>query len=93
MSAIRKISIALTEELASEVENAVASGDYASTSEVIRAALRDWKTERARREAEIAGVRRLWQEGLASGEPRPLTDDWFAGIRRRARAQLGDGDR
>ena len=28
------------------VKNAVETGDYASTSELVRAALHDWKTER-----------------------------------------------
>lgn len=69
MGAIRKISIALTEELAADVEQAVASGDYASHSEVIRDALRRWKELRDAREAKLAELRRLVQEGLDSGEP------------------------
>ena len=43
MSKLEKLSISLTPELASLVRIAVAEGDYASTSEVIREALRDWK--------------------------------------------------
>lgn len=66
MGAVRKISIALTEELAADVERAVESGHYASTSEVIREALREWKVGR---EAEIERYRRLVQEGLDSGPP------------------------
>ena len=41
-----KLSIALTPEMAEMVRRAVDSGDYASASEVIREALRDWKTKR-----------------------------------------------
>src|SRR3546814_8263004 len=69
MGAVRKLSIALTEELASEVDNAVATGDYASTSEVIRDALRLWRRDRDDDRAEKLRLRRLWEEGLASGEP------------------------
>lgn len=69
MGAVRKLSIALTEELASEVDQAVAAGDYASTSEVIRDALRLWRRDRDATLAETARLRRLWEEGLASGEP------------------------
>lgn len=43
MSKLEKLSISLTPELASLVRSAVTEGDYASTSEVIREALRDWK--------------------------------------------------
>lgn len=69
MGAAQKLSIALTEELARDVEAAVASGDYATASEVVRDALRAWKRERGDREAAIRRLRELWEEGLASGEP------------------------
>ncbi|MDH3475486.1 MAG: ribbon-helix-helix protein, CopG family [Rhodospirillales bacterium] len=59
MAKAEKLSIALTPELAELVRNAVGSGDYASSSEVIREALRDWKTKRL--------IGQLWDEGLASG--------------------------
>lgn len=64
MGAVRKISIALTEELAADVDRAVESGHYASTSEVIRDALRAWSLERERR---IAEIRQLIAEADASG--------------------------
>jgi antitoxin ParD1/3/4 len=65
MGAIRKISIALTEEMAVSVDQAVASGDYATTSEVIREALRLWKGQRLT--SDVAVLRRLWDDGVASG--------------------------
>lgn len=43
MASVEKLSIALTHEMADEVRAAVDSGDYASSSEVIREALRDWR--------------------------------------------------
>lgn len=39
---MKNVSISLTDQHASEIEAQVASGDYASVSEVIRAALRDF---------------------------------------------------
>ena len=71
MSKIEKLSIALTPELAAKVREAVQSGDYASTSEVIRDALRGWAQSRNDRAATIAYFRRMVAEGLASGEPQP----------------------
>lgn len=47
MASVEKLSIALTHEMADEVRTAVKSGDYASSSEVIREALRDWRRKRA----------------------------------------------
>ena len=71
MGKIEKVSVALTPELASMVREAVDRGSYASTSEVIRDALRVWKQRAERREDAIAEIRQLWQEGLESG---PATD-------------------
>jgi len=82
MATVEKISIALTEDLAALVRKAVESGDYASTSEVIRDALRDWKLKRVAREEQIAELRRLWQEGIDSGVAGPLDID---AIKREAR--------
>ncbi len=56
-----KMSISLTAEHARLISKAVASGDYASSSEVIREALRDWKAKHL--------LARLWDEGIAGGSP------------------------
>jgi antitoxin ParD1/3/4 len=82
MATVEKISIALTEDLAALVRKAVESGDYASTSEVIRDALRDWKLKRTARDEQGADLRRLWQEGIDSGVAGPLD---IEAIKREAR--------
>ena len=69
MGAVQKLSIAVTEQQARDIEAAIASGAYSTTSEVIRDALRAWQRERLNREAAIERLRRLYEEGLASGEP------------------------
>lgn len=46
MAKVEKVSIALTSDLLSAVRAAVASGDYASNSEVLREALREWRERR-----------------------------------------------
>jgi antitoxin ParD1/3/4 len=53
--------------MASLVWSAVESGAYATTSEVLREALRDWKQRRALQPRDIKELRPLWGEGLASG--------------------------
>lgn len=67
MAIVEKISVALTAEQVDAIKSVVAAGDYASSSEVIREALRDWQDRRLLRDAAIARARALWDEGLASG--------------------------
>ena len=47
MTSIEKVSIALSREMLAVVRKAVAGGDYSSTSEVVREALREWKQRRS----------------------------------------------
>lgn len=67
MANVEKISIALTPEMAASVRQAVADGEYASSSEVMREALRDWQARRTLRAQAIDELRRQWDAGLASG--------------------------
>ena len=67
MATVEKLSIALTPEMANEVRMVVKSGEYASSSEVIREALRDWHRKRALQRQEIEELRELWREGVESG--------------------------
>lgn len=69
MSSVLKVSVALTPELIGMMKEAVDAGDYTSTSEVVRDALRVWKTRRAVHDAGIEELRRLWRDGLESGTP------------------------
>jgi antitoxin ParD1/3/4 len=67
MSKIDKISIAITREQHAKIKAAVDRGDYASTSEVIRTALREWELKEEMRRLEGERIGRLWDEGIASG--------------------------
>jgi antitoxin ParD1/3/4 len=67
MPNVEKVSIALTAEMAVTVREAVMSGEYASSSEVIRDALRDWKLKRTVKLKEAEHLKSLWEQGLASG--------------------------
>ena len=65
MPTIEKLSIALPSEMAALVRRAVDGGEYASNSEVIRDALRDWTHKRKLREQGMASLRKAWQEAVA----------------------------
>jgi putative addiction module CopG family antidote len=56
MPEIERLTITVPPELAAVVKQAVETGDYASTSEVVRAALRDWKLKRALQIEELAAL-------------------------------------
>ena len=67
MPTVEKLSIALPPEMATLLREAVESGEYASTSEVIRDALRSWNRKRKLETLEIDEMRRLVREGMESG--------------------------
>ena len=69
---IQKISVALTSEQVSSLREAVAAGEYATTSEIVREAVRDWQLKRELRHEDIRRLRQLWDEGKASGTPKPF---------------------
>lgn len=65
MPEIERLTITMPPELAAVVKQAVDTGDYASASEVVRAALRDWKLKRALQIEELAALKIDIDKGLA----------------------------
>ena len=65
MAEIARLTIALPSDMAAVVKGAVEGGDYASSSEVVREALRDWKMKRALHLQELAALRTDIDQGLA----------------------------
>jgi len=65
MAELERLTITMPGELAAVVKAAVAEGDYASTSEVVREALRDWKVKRAIQHKEITSLKADIDKGLA----------------------------
>lgn len=95
MATIEKISVALPAEMLALVRAAVESGDYASTSEVIREALREWKGRRDSRGDVIDELRQLWRDGLTSPDRHVLDTAEIKreGRQRLARARATKGQR
>ena len=65
MSTIERMTITMPADMAALVKAAVEAGDYASTSEVVRDALRQWKMRRAIQIQEIAALKSAIDKGLA----------------------------
>lgn len=65
MAGIERLTITLPSDMAAVVKDAVEGGDYASNSEVVREALRDWTMKRALQLQELAALRADIDRGLA----------------------------
>ncbi len=64
MAEIERLTITLPTDMAAVVKGAVEGGDYASNSEVVREALRDWKMKRALQLQELAALKTDIDKGL-----------------------------
>ncbi len=81
-----EVSVAFPDDQAEAMRDAVAAGEYATTSDIVREAVRDWQIKRALRPEEILHLRRLWDEGKEGGPAEPLD---FEDSRLEARRRLG----
>jgi antitoxin ParD1/3/4 len=64
MTEIERLTITLPAEMTAAVKSAVSDGDYASASEVVREAIRDWEMKRALRARELAALKADIDKGL-----------------------------
>ena len=74
MAELERLTITMPGELAAAVRAAVAGGDYASTSEVMREAIRDWKIKRAVQQEELSALKADIDKGLAEVAAGRLND-------------------
>jgi antitoxin ParD1/3/4 len=65
MAEVERLTVTMPADMLAVVKAAVEEGDYASTSEVIREALRDWKMKRALQLQEFAALKTDIDQGLA----------------------------
>ncbi|WP_263377196.1 ribbon-helix-helix domain-containing protein [Granulicella aggregans] len=85
-STIEKISIALPPEMVASLRQAVATGEYSSSSEVVRDALRDWSHKRQLQQNGITELRQMWQEARADKSPGLDPDEVFDELERKYQA-------
>ena len=65
MAEIERMTITLPSEMAACVKGAVADGAYASSSEVVREALREWQLKRSLQLQELVTLKADIDRGLA----------------------------
>ena len=66
MSKLERVTVTMPAEMAAKLRAAVESGEYATTSEIVREALRDWEGYQERRQLALAKLRALVKEGEES---------------------------
>jgi len=81
MAAIERISITLPAEMAASLRHTVEGGQYASTSEIVREALREWARKRDDELRDLESLRQAVKIGDESGAGIPAADV-FAELRR-----------
>lgn len=67
-----RMTVVVPEPMAEKIHAAIAAGEYASASEVVRDAMRLWTERRAFRAEELRVLRDAWDRGKASGIAGPL---------------------
>jgi antitoxin ParD1/3/4 len=84
MPDVHKVSIALTGEQIGALKAVIETGEYATTSEIVREAIRDWQFKRELRQEDLKRLRQLWDQGKTSAAA-PVD---FEAARQEARQRL-----
>ena len=82
MPSAERMIITMPTDMAEALRQTVAGGEYASTSEVVREALRDWTCSRNAELRDLEVLRNAINAGLDSGPSTPA-DQVFAELRAR----------
>ena len=86
-----KISITLPPDMLSDIKERVEAGHYASTSEVIREAIRLWQRVEEERLARLASIRDRLERSAHSGKLAPI-DQAFGEIERLHQKRMNADD-
>jgi antitoxin ParD1/3/4 len=65
MSKLERITVTMPAEMAAKLRAAVDAGTYATSSEIVREAVRAWVEKEERREAALSAFRAEIEKGLA----------------------------
>lgn len=82
------LTISIPDQLKGWAEARVAEGLYSSTGDYVRDLMRRDQAAAEQEARNIERLRAAWDEGLASGEPVPMPDDWAEQVIARGRKRL-----
>ena len=80
MSTIERLTVTMPAEMAATLRNSVEGGEYASTSEIVREAVRDWTRKRDTDLRDLDALREAIRIGDESGPDIPA-HEVFAELR------------
>ena len=72
MDEVERLTIELPADGLAEALDAVETGEFPSLEAAVAKALDAWTADRVIARIGIDNLRRLWDEGMASGDPQPL---------------------
>ena len=82
MPAAEKISITVTPAMKRVLEDRVASGEFASASELMREAFRTWQRQQDEHEERVASLRARIQKSVDDPRPSVAADVVFARLKK-----------
>jgi antitoxin ParD1/3/4 len=74
MANVERLTVTVSSDMAALLRHGVKEGDYASASEIVREALRDWTRKRDQEQRDLEALRALVREGDASGPGVPAAE-------------------
>lgn len=87
-----RVTISIPQDMLDQMQAAVESGRYASVSEVMREGFRLWQRQELLYHEDVKRLRKLWDEGMASGIADEMDDGWAERFKAEARARRAKQD-
>ncbi len=87
MAQIERMTVVFPEPMAAQIRAAVEAGEYATTSEAVRDAVRLWSDRRQTRANDLERMQQAWDAGKASGSAGEAD---FKALRQEARQRLAE---
>ncbi len=86
MQAVENMSIALSQEIAAQIQEAVESGEYASSNDVVQDALLEWMHKRHLQPKSAQDLQQLWQQARQDATPGVPLEEVFSRLERKYKA-------
>ena len=84
-----RVTISIPQDMLDQMQAAVESGRYASVSEVMREGFRLWQRQEILYHEDVKRLRKLWDEGIESGNAGEWNENTLAELKAEFRARRG----
>lgn len=86
MANAERMTVTISADMAAMLRHTIQDGEYSTTSEIVREALRDWTRKRDTERRDLEALRAAIKEGMSSGPGIPA-EQVFAELRARFAAK------